>query len=152
MTPEIVLAVMLTLVQSWEDRAETPEQRSALLAPLATAIAQESRSSGDAAALIAIAHGESGGFARWVVEGRCHERPAMCDKGKSRGPMQVRAWCKATDLRGEVACAAQAYRFALTRCGSPVQAFGQYASGNSCYPMSKRETTRVMVLRRLHGV
>ncbi len=146
-----MLAVMLTMRQAWEDRAETREQRSALLAPLAEAIAEESRSPSDAAALVAIAYNESGGFARWIVEHRCHERPQQCDHGRARGPFQLHGWCKATDLRGETQCAAKAYRYALSRCADPMHAFGQYATGNRCMPMSKRETTRVMVLRRLEA-
>lgn len=150
-TAAIILRVMLSLPQAWEDRTETPEQRAELLAPLAAAIADESRSTAEAAALIAISSQESGGFARWIVEGRCHERPSKCDHGRARGPFQVHAWCKATDLRGETACAASAYRYALARCVTFTLAFGHYANGNTCAAMPHRETTRLMVLRRLQG-
>lgn len=151
MTPEAILAVMLTMRQAWEDRRETREQRTELLRPLATVVANEARTAQEAAAMTAIAWHETGGFARWIVECRCHERPKMCDHGRARGPFQVHDWCKATDLRGETECAASAYRFALSRCKDPTRAFGHYATGNSCMAMPLRETTRIMVLRRLQG-
>lgn len=149
MSPEIVLAVMLEMRQAWEDRAESREQRTELLRPLASELAVEARDVPEAAALITIAYNESGGFARWVLEGRCAERPKACDRGAARGPFQLHQWCKATDLKGEVKCAARAYRTAIDRCNDHELAFGHYASGNRCYAMPERETVRVMVAKRL---
>lgn len=144
---------MLSLRQAWEDRAETAEQRSALLQPWAEAIADESRTVQEAAALIAIAHEESGGFARDIVEGGCSKRRKLhasaCDHGRARGPFQVHPWCTATGPAGETACAASAYRYSIQHCHDPLHAFGHYATGNTCTAMPARETTRLVVLRRL---
>jgi len=152
MTMTLTLAIMLTLPQSHLDRDETPEQRAALIKPWADGIDAVSRNAFDRAALVAIAWHESGGFARYVLEHRCSDGPRgakECDSGHARGAFQVHPWCKATTVEGEAQCAASAYRFALSRCGDNVSAFGQYASGNACRPMPQREKTRLMVLRRM---
>lgn len=149
MTGAVVLAVMLSLAQAWEDRAETPAQRAELLTPWADAIATEARSTDEAAALVAVSWHESGGYARWVVEGRCHERPKACDHGRAKGPFQVHGWCKATDPAGQTACARSLLAFSFRRCHTWARAFGAYGTGGDCRAYANRDATRLLILRRM---
>lgn len=103
---EMILAVMLQGPVWAVDADETPEQRRQLYMPVAQAIEAVARETDNpvrsAAILIALGQNETA-FSRYVLEGRCLDGPPgmRCDydprtrKPLSRGPFQVRKWCKA---------------------------------------------------------
>lgn len=98
MSPDAVLAVLLSLPQYTGDRFADPtlEDRARLLRPVAVAIAEVARNRTEAAALIALAKHETN-LARYVLDGYCEQGPvgARCDGGRARGAWQVHSWCRA---------------------------------------------------------
>lgn len=102
---EAILIVMMSGPSWIGDRDDSTEDRKDLLRPLAAAIAEVSNESPNpiqsASILIALGQNETK-FARYVLEGRCLDGPPgmKCDysprtkKPLSRGPFQVRNWCK----------------------------------------------------------
>lgn len=127
MNPSLVLAVLLSLPHYTGDRSDTPEERAALLGPVASAIAAAAKNEREAAVLVTLGFHESA-FARYVVEGRCKDGPpgAQCDGGLARGPWQVHSWCRplwtAQDgsseaLHAGALCAVRLTRTAYVKCG-----------------------------------
>jgi hypothetical protein len=121
------------------DADDSTESRVILMTPLAAAIAEASSSLEEQAALLAQSYRESG-WARYVLENRCEDGPvgAQCDAGKSRGPFQVKAWCKAAwdaesslqeQYVGGARCALRLYRAGKARCrGEPAGGFSMQLS------------------------
>lgn len=105
MFTETILSVMLMGPIMSMDTKDTLEERRQLLEPVARAIATVANETSDplqsAAILVAVGQNETM-FARYVLEGRCTDGPPgmKCDYSKklkkslSRGPFQVRNWCK----------------------------------------------------------
>lgn len=122
-----VLAAMLSLAPYTADRAATPDEREALLTPLAYEISMVARTPSEGALLVAVAFHESG-FARYVLEGRCKDGPPgqRCDGGKARGVFQLHAaTCPAAyalpegsrgSLRAEATCALSLLRWGGQQC------------------------------------
>jgi hypothetical protein len=119
---EAVLTAALSLAPYVGDKADTPEQRSALYRPVAEAIAEVARTKSEASILVALAFHETG-FARFVIEGRCTEGPPgqRCDGGKARGVFQLHeAACRdawelkdgsVESIRAEARCAIRLLRW-----------------------------------------
>lgn len=133
---EIVLGIILQGPVWAVDANETPAQRRALYTPVSKAIAVVAKESSNpietASILIALGQNETG-FSRYVLEGRCLDGPPgmRCDYSPlhraplSRGPFQVRKWCKAAwaakdgsydAILESARCAVQYVRMGLTRC------------------------------------
>lgn len=123
MTPvaNAVLAVMLRQPPWSGDVAETPQQRRALYAPVAQAIADASTDTQEMAALATLAWHETR-LARYVLEGRCKDGPAsaQCDQGHARGPWQV--W------RAEARCALQMLGWGRKMCADKGVAPGWHSA------------------------
>lgn len=102
---EMVLSVMMNGPIMTMDTKDSAEERLALMKPLAAAIVEAAQGEANPmqamAILVAVGQHESI-FARYVLEGRCQDGPPgmRCDydvkskKSLSRGPFQVRKWCK----------------------------------------------------------
>jgi hypothetical protein len=147
---EAILGAMMALPTWYQDAAEPPEERRALLYLVAESIAE---AAGDdrqiAAALIAVGYHESR-FARYVVEGRCMDGPpgARCDNGRARGVFQLwQVACSSAyqhpagslaSMRAEARCAANLWRGARGRCrdrhpaGDDAGAMSGYGRGSVC--------------------
>lgn len=143
----VVLAALRAL-PSYPDQGDAAA-REALLRPVAEAITEAT--GGDlarASALVAVGDAESA-FARYVIEGRCKDGPvgARCDwsyrerRNLSRGPWQVRSWCRSWDhpegsreaLFAEARCADRLIRQAWSRCKTLTGMYAGYATGlRSC--------------------
>jgi hypothetical protein len=160
-----ILTAMLALPAYAGDRSESPEERAALLRPVAVAIAETAQSPETAAALIALGWHETK-FARAVIEGRCSEMPAgsRCDNGRARGVWQ--AWnvaCPAAyrfadgsleSLRAEVRCAVGNLYSARNRCERRAPelwggAFSGYRGASCLWPAAAR---RVQTMREVLAV
>jgi hypothetical protein len=131
-TKALVLATMLRLPQ-WHMDTDTPEERKALLDPLAQVISEEARNPEEAAALIAQSSKETH-YARLVLTGHCNKMPKgiRCDEGRAVGPFQVHKWCKEAwqhpahtieSYRGGARCLLRGLRFGLRNCNSWIGAF-----------------------------
>lgn len=165
-----ILAVMLSQPTWHGDLAETPEQRSDLLRPVAMAIELATEDQTEQAALVALGWHETGGWARFVVEGRCKDGPTgmRCDNGRARSPWQVHrtrlcsaAWELAEDdprtLERSAECAVRHLRGAMGRCrglhpaGEWAGAFSGFARSAVCTwaPAAGRAETMGVVLMRL---
>jgi hypothetical protein len=172
-SPEAVLAVLLSLPTWQGDRDETPEERRDLLGPVAVAISAASEDRRVVAAVIAQGLHESR-YARPVLENRCHEMPAgarcdedECGNPRARGPWQLwRVACPAAyeygagtqeSLVEEAACIARLWSGGLRRCrdlhpaGDEAGAFAALRGGASCQSRSSadRAATMQTVLLRI---
>jgi len=136
-----VLAVLLFLAPWHHDRGLTPEQRVALLTPVATAIVHATQDRQEIAFLVAQGWHESK-FAGLVLQGRCTEMPRdqRCDpdrhgRPQSVGPWQVKGrWCRGADtLEGQAACVLKLARLGRKRCkGSWEAAFAAQRGAGVC--------------------
>ncbi len=139
---EAILAAMLAFPQYTGDRhADGPADRARLYRPVAAAIAEVSRNHTEAAALVALGYSETA-FARYVLDGYCHQGPAgaRCDGGRARGAWQVWSHCRPLWAGPENApsrhldgarCAIRLLRAGRVRCGTLRGAFGVCA-GRGC--------------------
>ncbi len=144
----IVLAALRAL-PAYPDQGDA-EARDALLRPVAEAIVEAT--GGDlarASSLVAIGNAESA-FARYVLEARCADGPkgARCDwnyrlkRNESRGPWQVKDWCRQSwdhpegsreALLGEAKCADSLVRRAWAKCKTLDGIYAGYATNmRSC--------------------
>jgi len=155
LTVEVILAAMLALTQAALDRGDTVAARRDLYRPTAAAIADVARSPEEAAALVAVAYGETR-LARYVLEGRCLDGPVgqQCDKGRdgkprARGPWQVWGWCveawrhpdgSPESIRGGAACAARRLR---DRGSDPCPAYDAWRSRIAGYGRDSCSSARV---------
>ncbi len=97
MSPSPILAALLALPRYTFDPPESATDRAARLAIVADAIASATRTSTEAATLVAIVKHEAAG-SLLVQLGRCSELPRgqQCDNGKARGVFQLhREACRA---------------------------------------------------------
>lgn len=122
----LILFALLTLPHFHADRHESPQERFALLAPVAIAIAHAAHNPTEAALLIAVGFHEST-YSRAVLSGNCAELgPHACDSGAARSAFQLhRSACPAAwllpagspeSLRVEADCAIKLLRFGASRC------------------------------------
>ncbi len=156
-----VLAAALSLAVYTGDRAETADEREALLTPVAYEISTVARTPSEGAFLVALAFHESG-FARYVIEGRCSDGPPgqRCDGGKARGVFQLhKAACRAawaepagsrSSLRAEATCALSLLRWGGQQCREhaltpAIGAFGMYA-GRGCHWSGAEARTRTVTV------
>jgi hypothetical protein len=157
---DIILAALLALPQYAADAKDTPEERHALVRPVAEAIHAATKDRTERAFLAVQAWYESG-LARYVLEDRCHEGPvgAQCDAGRATGPWQVHAWCKAAwsgttaeRYLGGARCALSLWRAGNARCRGPHGGFA--ANGGilgSCSKAREKWARRVMNFERVRG-
>lgn len=156
-----VLAAMLAQPTWYQDVEETPEARADLLRPVAMAVTLATEDPTEQAALVALGWHESR-WARYVIEGRCHDGPsgARCDNGRAVSPWQV--WAVACPPAHTLppdhpvvneraaACAVRLLRGGRSRCrglhpaGDWAGAFVAYGGGASCQRRSGAERARTM--------
>lgn len=153
-SPEAVLAVLLSLPTWQGDRDDTEAARRALLEPVAVAVAASSEEPRVVAAVVTQGLRESR-YARYVIENRCHEGPAgarcdedECGNPRARGPWQLwRVACPSAyeygagtqeSLLEEARCIARLWHGGLRRCqglhpaGDVAGAFAALRGGASC--------------------
>ena len=153
-----VLAAVLSLPTYHEDRAEP--HKSAQLAMIASAVADEARDKEEAALVLTIGAHESGLSYR-IHTGRC--RPLECDRGRAIGLFQThrngrteKQWLDLGGLAGTKA-AVHAALFDLRRArglcrgepNMPLATLRAYGSGHGCREPLRDEASRMATFRRL---
>ncbi len=135
------LAALQAMPAHFTDADE--ENRGGRLFEIARAIDAATDDRVERAALLTLGRYESG-WARYVLEGRCHEGPRgrhECDSGNSTGAFQLRPNANfpevPPDLAGQAVMALRLWRGARVHCRRVVSdefagAFSMYGSGNSC--------------------
>lgn len=154
---DLILAALLALAPHHSDRALTRDERSAMLEPVAAAIAAVSRNEHEASFLAAQGWHESA-YSSAILRGECG--PKQCDPGRdgkpqSVGPFQVKArWCEGhATLEGQARCALRQARGGLQRCRHTkwLGAFSAQSGGLSCNApwAAKRVSTMRRSLERI---
>lgn len=152
------LAAVLSLPVYYEDRNEP--HKSAQLAMIAAAVADEARDKEEAALVLTVGAHESG-FSYRIHTGGC--RPLECDRGRAIGLFQTHRnsrteeqWRGLGGLLGTKA-AVRAAIFDLRRARGlcrgepdmPLATLRAYGSGHGCREKLKDEASRMATFRRL---